>query len=90
MVTDMKKLKRVKPWLTRVRVKEYIDVVDHEKVKAMRERANLTQAGAARAMGWTAQHWGDFEWARHPNPRIGTLLAVADVLGCDVPDLLKS
>lgn len=80
--------KKTKYGLTRIRVESYNEAVNGAAVKACRESAGLTQSQAATALGWTVQRWSDFEKARHPNPRIGTLLAVCSVLKCKVEQLL--
>lgn len=75
--------------LTRIKIGTYNDCVDKNRIRAYRERSGMNGADVARALGWKAQQWSDFESARHPNPRIGTILAVCDVLGCEVTDLLR-
>lgn len=85
-----KKTKKPVSMLTRIRAKAYTKFVDAKKVKAARERAGLTKTQVAKALGWKPQQWGDFENARHPNPRIGTLLSVCKVLGCEIFDVLKA
>lgn len=75
--------------LTRIKVSTYTDCVDKNRIKACRQRSGMNGADVARALGWKAQQWSDFESARHPNPRIGTILAVCEVLGCEVTDLLR-
>lgn len=64
--------------------------MDGKKIKSARERTGLNKTEVARRLGWKPQQWGDFERARHPNPRIGTLLAVCEVLKCELLDLLKA
>jgi DNA-binding XRE family transcriptional regulator len=81
--------KRTESGLKRIRVKAYSNAVDGKLVKAARVKAGLTQTQAAAALGWPTQRWWDLESARHPNPRIGTLLAVCKVLGCEITDLLR-
>jgi DNA-binding XRE family transcriptional regulator len=75
--------------LTRIRVSAYSKAMDGGKVKSLRDRAKLSQAEAAKSLGWTAQRWSDMENDRHPNPRLGTVLAICRVLGCEVTDLLR-
>jgi transcriptional regulator with XRE-family HTH domain len=59
------------------------------QITTLRERANLTQAEAARRAGLTRQGWGNLEHGRLPDPRASTLQRVAAALGCRVEELLE-
>lgn len=49
----------------------------------------LNQTEAAKLAGWKSQqHWAYVESGEHADPRISTLVKVARVLKCTVPDLL--
>lgn len=65
-------------------------IVNVKEVRRRREKMGLTQAEAARAAGWkSAVVWTDVESGKRENPSIGTVAAVAKVLGCKVDALLK-
>lgn len=81
--------KKAKLGLTRIRNKQYNVFVDAKRVTALRLAAGLTKTNAAKSIGWKVQKWHDFERARNPNPRIGTLLLVCKALRCEVQDLLR-
>jgi transcriptional regulator with XRE-family HTH domain len=64
--------------------------LDHAKIKALREKAELTQEEAARRAGLkTRQHWNHIESGRRSNITLDTLEAIAKALGVKAKDLLK-
>lgn len=75
--------------LERIRAMTYKGAVDKVAFKALREKTRLTQGEAAMLAGLTVQRWSDLENGRHKNPRVLTLVKVAQVLGCKVDDLLR-
>ena len=53
-----------------------------------REAAGMSKLDAARACGWHAPTWHQFEAGERPNPTLDTLETVARALRCCVQDLL--
>lgn len=65
-------------------------ILNTAEIRRRRKRMGLTQAEAARRAGWnSAVVWTDIETGKRDNPTIGTVAAVAKVLGCRVDSLLK-
>ena len=64
--------------------------IDHEKIRALREQAGLTQQQAAeRARIAGKQEWWKIETGRKQAVRLDTLERIARALGVGAKDLLK-
>lgn len=64
--------------------------LDADKLKAERERLDLTQEEAAKAAGvGSRQRWNDLESGRRKNVSLDTLGRIADAFGIDPCKLLK-
>lgn len=65
-------------------------IVNVEEIRKRRVKLGYTQAQAAKAAGWNSTvQWTDVEGGKRRNPTIGTLVAVARVLGCRVDSILR-
>lgn len=64
--------------------------LDRQKMKALRDAAELTQAQAAAAAGMTLTRWNDIESGGRDNVTLDTLGRIADALGCNSQDLLTA
>ena len=65
-------------------------MVDHGKIRTLREKLKLTQEEAARRAGLTnRQYWNSIETAQRKNLTVETLEKVAKALGVKAKDLLK-
>ncbi len=65
-------------------------IVNTEEIRRRRDKLGMTQAEAAHAAGWkSAVQWTDVESGKRENPTIGTVAAVAKVLGCKVDAILR-
>ena len=63
---------------------------DHEKMRRLREKLELTQEQAAAKAGLTSrQQWNDIESGRRASITITTLEKIAAALGVKAKDLLK-
>jgi transcriptional regulator with XRE-family HTH domain len=65
-------------------------MLDHEKMKRLREKKGLSQADAAKAAGLSSrQHWHLIESGDRPEITLATLDKIAAALGCKAKDLIK-
>jgi transcriptional regulator with XRE-family HTH domain len=60
-----------------------------ENLKMLRRQAGLTQEELADRIGETQPYISELETGAVRNPRVETLLALADALGTTVDDLLR-
>lgn len=58
------------------------------KLRALRERAGLTQTDVAKAVGIARPNYVRMETGRNTNPKLNVAQAVARAIGCRVDDLL--
>ena len=73
----------------RITIKSSHAVVDHEKIRRLREEMVLTLDEAARAAGMGSRvRWWELERGRIRDPRVSTLQLVARVLDVAVDELL--
>lgn len=63
--------------------------LDVEKIKDLRETADLTQVQAAAKAGMSVSRWNDIECGGRKNLTLETLSVIADALGCDARDLIR-
>jgi transcriptional regulator with XRE-family HTH domain len=64
--------------------------INTDKIRALREKAELTQEEAATRAGLkNRQYWNNIETGQRKNLTIETLEKVARALGCTAKDLLK-
>ena len=64
--------------------------LDTGRMRELREAVPLTQAQAADKAGMSKTRWNDIEAGGRANVTIDTLGVIADALGCQPADLLKS
>ncbi len=65
-------------------------MLDHEKLKALREKKGLTMEEAAAKAGFASrQHWYMIESGKRLNIELATLDKIADAVGVKAKDLLK-
>lgn len=64
--------------------------LDTVRMAAVREAVPLSQTQAAKRAKMTASRWNDIESGRRSNVTIETLGEIAEALGCDPAELLKS
>jgi transcriptional regulator with XRE-family HTH domain len=65
------------------------NLLNVEKLRRLREAADLSQAAAASAAGVTRQRWNDIESGRKTNIELDTLEAIAKAVKAKPKDLLK-